>query len=203
MTMQTEIEVKFLNVDFDQLRKKITNIGAKCTVPMRTMRRVVIDYPDRRMQTKQDGWIRIRDEGDKITITYKQTTEGEFGGAKEIEVIVSDYQKAIDIFLAMGLVVHTDQETRRETWEFEGVEIVLDEWPWLNPYIEIEGHSEKAVQEVASKLGFNWDQAVFGSVIMAYKNQYPDTVDMETRISKEPAIKFNLPKPDWFQEKGS
>ena len=197
--MQQEIECKFLNVDHDDMRRKLTSLGGKCTHPMRRMRRVVIDYPDRRMQAKQDGWVRIRDEGDKITLTYKQTTEHEFGGAKEIEVSVSDYQKTIDIFLAMGLVVHTDQETKRETWILEGAEIVLDEWPWLNPFIEIEALDEDLVKNAADKLGFEWSEAIFGSVTVAYRRQYP-AITAQQHISQIPEIKFNLPKPDWFEK---
>lgn len=197
--MQQEIECKFLNVDFEDVRAKLKDIGANCVQPMRMMRRVVIDHPDRRMQKKQDGWIRIRDEGDKVTLTYKQTIEYEFGGAKELEVIISDYQKTIDIFLAIGLVVHTQQETKRETWELDGVEIVLDEWPWLNPLIEIEAQSEAEVKEVASRLGFNWEDAVFGSVTVAYRKQYP-AITKEEHVSQIPEIKFNLPKPDWFEK---
>ncbi len=197
--MQQEIECKFLNIDHDDVRSKLKVLGAECTNPMRMMRRVVIDYPDRRMQVQQDGWIRIRDEGDKITLTYKQTTEHEFGGANEIEVTVSDYQKTIDIFLAMGMVIHTDQETKRETWKIGEVEVVLDEWPWLNPFIEIEGLTEDAVKGVAKQLGYNWDDAIFGSVTVAYRHQYP-RITKDEHISTIPQIKFNLSKPNWFEK---
>jgi adenylate cyclase, class 2 len=196
--MQQEIECKFLNVDHQEVRKKLKKLGAVCEHPMRLMRRVVIDYPDRRMQVDGDSWVRVRDEGDKVTLTYKQAIEHEFGGAQEIEVGVSDYQKTIDIFLAMGLVVHTDQETRRETWKLDNVEVVLDEWPWIDPFIEIEGESEKSVKSVASRLGFDWKNVIFGTVVVAYAKQYPKVKDMGIKISQEPQIKFNLPKPTWF-----
>src|SRR5258708_4923526 len=120
--MQTEIEVKFLNVDFDDIRTNLKAIGGKCVQPMRLMRRVVIDHSDRRMQAKADSWIRIRDEGDKVTLTFKRSKENEFGGAHEIEVTVSSFEKTRDIFIAMGLMVHSYQETKRETWEVEEVE---------------------------------------------------------------------------------
>lgn len=197
--MQTEIEVKFLNVNHEEIRGKLTSLDGKCIQPMRMMRRVVIDFPDRRMQAKQDGWIRIRDEGDKVTLTYKQTTEHEFGGAKEIEVVVSDYQKTIGIFQAAGMIIHTDQETKRETWRVDSVDVVLDEWPWLDPYIEVEGTSKKAVKDVSNKLGFDWKDAVFGSVTTAYRAQYPD-ISADEHISMIPRIKFNLPKPEWFEK---
>lgn len=195
--MQQEIEVKFLNVDFDDVRAKLKAIGAVCEQPMRLMRRVVIDYPDRKLQATGDSWVRVRDEGDKVTLTFKKTTEHEFGGAHEIETIVGDYQKTIDIFLAIGLIVHTAQETKRETWKIDGVEVVLDEWPWLNPYIEIEGLSEQAVKDVAQKLGYDWNDAVFGSVTTAYRHQYP-AITKDEHISQIPEIKFDLSAPEWF-----
>lgn len=200
MSMQQEIEVKFLNVDFDDIRAKLKKLGAVCEQPMRLMRRVVIDYPDRKLQATGDSWVRVRDEGDKITLTFKKTTEHEFGGAHEIEVTVSDYQKTIDIFLAMGLVVHTDQETRRETWKLGDVEVVLDEWPWIKPFIEIEGGSESDVQQVAAQLGLDWNNAVFGSAVVAYQIAYPEAPDVGVKISKEPKIKFDLPVPAWLEK---
>jgi len=195
--MQQEIEVKFLNIDHGVIREKLKAAGAKLEQPMRLMRRVVMDYPDRRMQSKNEGWVRIRDEGDKITLTFKRSIEHEFGGASEIEVTVSDYQKTIDIFKATGLTVHSDQETKRETWTLDGAEIVLDEWPWLNPFIEIEAASEKLVRDVSQTLDFEWNDAVFGSVTTAYREQYPD-IDKNEHISAIPVITFDTPRPDWF-----
>jgi adenylate cyclase class 2 len=162
---------------------------------------VVIDHPDKRMQINNDGWIRIRDEGDKITLTFKQSEENEFGGAKEIEVSVSDYKKTIDIFLSLGMTVHSDQETKRESWLLNNVQIELDEWPWLNPFIEIEANSEEEVKSTAENLGFKWDDVQFGSVIVAYEKQYPKVNEMGIKISSEPKINFDLPKPEWLKEK--
>lgn len=198
--MQQEIEVKFLNVDFDDVRAKLKKLGAVCEQPMRLMRRVVIDYPDRKLQATKDSWVRVRDEGDKVTLTFKKTTEHQFGGAHEIEVTVSDYQKTIDIFLAMGLIVHTDQETKRETWKLNEVEVVLDEWPWIKPFIEIEGDSEPNVQQVAAQLGLDWNEAVFGSAVVAYERHFPNAKDVGVRISQEPKIKFDLPAPAWLKK---
>lgn len=196
--MQQEIEVKFLNVDFDDIRARLKKLGAVCEQPMRLMHRVVIDYPDRTLQATKDSWLRVRDEGDKITLTFKKTTEHEFGGAQEIEVEVSDYQKTIDIFLAMGLIVHTDQETKRETWKLGDVEVVLDEWPWIPPFIEIEGKSEVSVQKTAEQLGLDWNNAVFGSAVVVYQVHYPNGTDVGINISREPNIKFDLPVPAWL-----
>jgi hypothetical protein len=42
--MQPEIEAKFLNVDFNNVRKLLIKNGAKCTMPMRMMKRDAIVF---------------------------------------------------------------------------------------------------------------------------------------------------------------
>ena len=182
------------------MRDKLKKAGATLTVPERVMKRVVVDYPDKRMQQQSHSWVRIRDEGDKVTLTYKQTKEHDLSSIKEIEVEVSDYQKAIDIFLALGMVVHTDQETKRETWDLDGVEVVIDQWPWIPPIVEVEGRSEQAIKDVAKSLGLDWSDALFGSVIVAYEREYPKVKDIGEKIASEPKIAFDLPKPAWMNQ---
>lgn len=195
--MKPEIEVKFLHVDFETIHDQLRTNGAVCTQPMRLMRRVVMDFPGRSLQNDKSAWVRIRDEGNKITLTYKQATEHVFGGASEIEIDVSSYEDSIALLQSIGLVVYTDQETNRETWILDNVEIVLDDWPWLDSYIEIEGATKEAVKEVAAKLRCNWDEAVFGSVSVAYREQYP-AITSDQQFLDISEIKFNTPKPEWF-----
>ncbi len=190
--MKTEIEVKFLDVDHNEVRKKLEEIGAKLITPMRTMRRVTIDTPAMKVK---DAYVRIRDEGTKVTMTYKQFDSLSVDGAKEIELEVSDFQSTIDLLRAAGLPYNSFQESKREAWEFEGAEIVLDEWPWLKPYIEIEGDSESEIRDIAKKLGFDWSDAVFGDVMVAYRAEYPHLGPNDT-IGSIPEAKFDDPLPD-------
>jgi adenylate cyclase class 2 len=189
--MKTEIEVKFLNVNFDRLRTKLRSVGAVCEQPMRLMRRVIIEPPE---LARRDAFVRVRDEGDKITLTYKQFDDHEaMSGVKEIELTVSSFDAMVAIFEQLGISYRSYQESKRETWRFGDVEIVLDEWPWLNPYIEIEGIHEDHVKKTAALLGFNWNDAVFGSVTAAYQKQYPKgQAHQLITISK---VTFDAPLP--------
>ena len=191
--MQAEIEVKFLDVDFDSLREKLKELGGVCEQPMRLMRRVAID--NEFMRDGKDAFLRVRDEGHRTTMTYKQYDELTVDGTKEIEVVVSDFEKTVAILEQAGLKAHTFQETRRETWHLGEVEVVLDEWPWLKPYIEIEGESEQALRKTADDLGFNWDNAVFGDVMAAYRAEYPHLTLKDTVASVE-NVRFGDPLPD-------
>lgn len=190
--MKTEIEVKFVDVDLDDMRSRLTELGAVCEQPMRLMRRVAIDSDF--MRTGKDSFLRVRDEGDKVTMTYKQFDELSLHGAKEIEVTVSSFDDTVAILANAGLPSHTYQETKRETWKLGSVEIMLDEWPWLRPYIEIEADSEDAVRAAASDLGFDWDDAVFGDVMAAYRVQYPHLTEKDT-VANIAEVKFELPLP--------
>jgi len=191
--MQTEIEAKFIDVDINDVRNRLEAAGAKLVQPMRMMRRVTIDPPG---QEAADVFLRVRDEGDKATMTYKSYDDITVDGANEIEVEVSDFQLTVDILASSGLVQKSYQESKRESWQLDGCEIELDEWPWLNPYIEIEGPSVDAVQALADKLGFDWEQAVYGGVAYVYQQQYPDLFTADEFNSQLARIKFDDPPPE-------
>ncbi|MEO6761085.1 MAG: class IV adenylate cyclase [Candidatus Saccharimonadales bacterium] len=193
--MQKEIEAKFLDVDFDDVRKKLEAAGAVCLTPMRLMRRVTFDSAEMKAR---NGWVRVRDEGDRVTVTYKQVDELSVDGVFEVETIVEDFDAMVDIFKQTGIADGSFQESKRETWELDKAEIVLDEWPWLKPYIEIEGKTEEAIREVAKKLDFDWDQAKFGDVMVAYRQQYPH-LKYEDTVGNLAEVRFGMPMPDLFK----
>ena len=192
--MKTEIEAKFVNIDHDDIRAKLTEIGATLEQPMRLMKRVTIDSTQLKAK---DAFVRIRDQGDKVTLTYKQFDELSVTGAKEIEVTVSSFEDTVSLFSAAGLPHGSYQETKRETWNIDSTEIVLDVWPWLNPYIEIEGASEEIIKDVATQLGLNWADAVFGDVMAAYRVQYPH-LGIHDTVGNLPEVKFGEPLPEFL-----
>lgn len=175
--MQTEIEAKFLHVDHDQARKKLQAIGAVCDQPMRLMRRKNYDFPDGRLGSRYNGWVRVRDEGDKITLSYKQLNDRTLLGTKEVSLTVDSFEAADAFLQSIGLEANSYQETKRESWRLDDVQIELDVWPWIDPFIEIEGAHEAAVHDIAKRLGFDIADAVYGSVEVAYQAEYNVTED--------------------------
>ena len=109
------------------------------------------------------------------------------------KVTVSDYESMVALLEQVDLLHKSFQESRRETWQLGAVEVVIDEWPHLNPFIEIEGNSEAEVKDVAKKLGFDWNDAVFGSVTEAYRHQYPNGNSKE--VVNVARIAFDEPLP--------
>jgi adenylate cyclase class 2 len=188
--VKTEIEVKFIDITIDSVRATLEQVGAIVHQPMRLMQRAIIETPE--LETK-NAFIRIRDEGDRHTLTYKQFDEVSLTGAKEIELEISDFSAMIALLEQVNLPVKSFQESRRETWEYGDVEVVIDEWPHLRPYIEIEGTSEQAVRDAAHDLGFDWNDAVFGKVTEVYQRQYPE--GNASQLVNCDRIVFNQPLP--------
>ena len=192
--MQTEIEAKFLRVDPGDIRTRLQNAGATCKQPMQTMRRVIFDNDTMK---KKNSFVRVRDEGYRIAVTYKQYDEISLTGAKEIEFSVSDYDTALAFMEAIGIRPKSMQEAKREIWKLDDAEIVIDEWPWLDPFIEIEAPTETAVKETAAQLGFHWKDAAFGDIMTAYRDRYPKIgTKPEDMVYNLPAVRFGDPLPE-------
>ena len=86
------------------------------------------------------------------------------------------------------------QETKRETWKLGEAEVVIDEWPWLEPFIEIEGPSEESVRDAAAQLEFDWNTAVFGGATEAYRASYPN-LPATMVMDDVPDIRFDAEPP--------
>ena len=193
--METEIEAKFLDIDVAAIREKLTGMGAVRIYPERIMRRRTFDYPDRRLE-QIGGWIRVRDEGEgKITLSYKRTIDRTLHGTKEISLDVSDFETMCNLFLAIGLESKSYQETKREKWEMDDVEITIDTWPWIPTFVELESLSEEKLKAAARKIGFDWSDAMHGAVGTAYQKYFTIT---EEDINSWESITF-IPVPEWLE----
>ena len=192
--MQTEVEAKFLNVNHDQLRKKLKELGAVCERPITSMRRQNFDYQDSRLE-KKGGWIRVRNEGDKVTLAYKQLNDRTLHGTAEVNVVVNNFDATVEFLLAIGMKRTSYQETKRESWRLGDVEIELDEWPWIKPFVEIEAPTEEKLKKIAKDLDLDWKQVLHGSVEIAYTTEYDMT---ESEVNAIFQLRFG-PVPDWLE----
>ncbi|OGL86652.1 hypothetical protein A3I40_00205 [Candidatus Uhrbacteria bacterium RIFCSPLOWO2_02_FULL_48_12] len=194
--METEIEAKFLDINPAVLRDRLRNIGAIQEYQERMMKRKTFDDQGDRLK-KIGGWIRVRDEGDKITLSYKQLNDRTLYGTKEITVTVNNFDAASLLLEAVGFRQKSYQETKREKWTWYGAEITIDTWPWIPTFVEIEAPDEQSLKNIATKLGFDWAKALFGSVETAYQKYYEVT---EEEIDGWVSITFS-PVPDWLEIK--
>lgn len=165
--MQTEYEARFLAIDVDSILDKLSEASATCVMPRTLMRRIVFKNSD---IEQRGGWLRLRDEGHRTTLTYKQTTgaTSAIDTTLEAEIIVSDFAATRALLEAMGFKALRYQENYREEWTLGEVTFDLDTWPDLPTFLEVEGPDEDTVRTAAEQLGLDLSHASFGSVDEVY-----------------------------------
>ena len=174
--MTTEFEAKFSIANKDEFRTLLKSKGAVLVTPERLMRRSLFGE-----HFLEGRWLRLRDEGDRVTLTFKNRSERSITGTQEVEVEVSNYDKAHQIIELSSVPHYAYQENKRESWELDGAQIEIDTWPRCKPHVEVEATSEEEVRAVAEKLGFNWQDAFFDTADEIYAKQ--------NGLTKEQALK--------------
>ncbi|MFH1170738.1 MAG: CYTH domain-containing protein [Candidatus Vogelbacteria bacterium] len=189
--MKIEYEATFVKINKDEIRKRLVTAGAKLLKPEFLQKRATFHFPNG--HEVNQGWVRVRDESDKITLSIKVIDGDKIENQKEICLKVDSFTEAISLLTTLGCVQKSYQESKRELWLLDGVEVMIDEWPFLEPFVEIEGPSEQAVKEVAEKIGFEWSDAKFCAVGTLYAEKYGITED---KINNQtPKIVFEMENP--------
>jgi adenylate cyclase class 2 len=97
------------------------------------MRRHVFDI----VPPSPNTWVRLRDAGSHVSLAVK-TRLPDQALTREIEVSVSDFDRTLALLVELGLSSRSYQENARTTYRVGDVDVTLDEWPGLDPLIEIE-----------------------------------------------------------------
>ncbi len=189
--MKIEYEATFTNIDKNLIRDKLKEAGATLERREFTQKRTVFNLP--KNNEIKGGWMRIRDEGDKITMSLKVVDGDNIEDQKEACTEISNYNEAELILTALGCERKAYQETKRELWILDEVEISIDTWPFLESFIEIEGASEELVKDVSDKLEMNWEEAKFCAVDLLYSEKYG--IPKNQINNNTPEIIFDMDNP--------
>lgn len=189
--MQIEYEATFLKINKNSVRKQLKKVGAKLIRPEFLQTRKTFQLP--KGHEINGGFARIRHEGDKITMSIKIMDGSKIENQKEICLQVDNFKYAEQFLKTLGCKQKSFQESKRELWKLGDVEITIDEWPFLEPFVEIEGKSEKIVKQIAKKLGFDYKKAFFGPAGTLYAKKYK--LPENTVNNKTPKIIFKMNNP--------
>lgn len=170
--METEIECRILEINPEEIQQKLLKVGAE-KIAERNMKRYVYDIDSDDKRT----WIRLRDNGEKITLAVKEIHTDDIDGTKEIEVDVSDFEKTNTILNKLKYNHKAYQENKRISYKLKNVEIEIDFWPKIPPYMEFEGSSVEEIEEVVNLLGFKMSDTTCLSNLKIYKKYGIDLLD--------------------------
>ena len=124
----------------------------------------------------------------------RATKSRSHAGQKEILIAVNSFDGAVALLESIGCEKKSYQESKRELWKLDNVEIAIDTWPFLETYVEIEGSSEEIVKDIAAKLDLDYREAIFDTVNVIYKRKYGKTIDeLDKEVLKN--FTFNTRNP--------
>ncbi len=189
--MYIEFEATFTDITKADARARLKKAGAKLVRAEYLQKRAVFNLP--KGHEIKGGWLRVRDEGNKITMSLKIVDGDKIENQKETQLTVNSFEEAVTLLESIGCMKKAYQESKRELWELDNTEITIDKWPFLEPFVEIEGKSEEQVKKVAEKLGFDYTKAKFCAVDTLYSEKYGISED---RINNHtPEILFEGKNP--------
>lgn len=162
-----EMEVKILDIDIEDVRKRMKEAGAML-VKDEDQENRIFDFPDGRL-LKERGYARLRNVKDRRdgSIQHTMTTKRMLSQEKykvmdEHETVISSGEEGEGIFLALGLQLSHVIRKSRESYRYKDtlVEIDINEKEFFPvPYLEVESASEAELEETVSLLGYTMADA--------------------------------------------
>lgn len=161
--MATEFETRILNINEKDIISKLNSIGA-IKVFSKKFRRYVFD-----IEPNGNRWVRLRDEEDKCTLTYKSRKNNSISGTEEIEVNISDFDKTALILKKISFENIYYQENTRTMFKLNNIEFCIDRWPKIPAFLEIESDSEDDVKKGLKLLGLEYVKHANDSIVDVYR----------------------------------
>lgn len=161
--MATEFETRILDIKKEEIISKLESIGAK-KIFSNKFRRYVFDF-----DPTGNRWIRLRDEGYRVTLTYKSRQNTSITGTEEIETTVSDFDNTALIIKQIKFENIFYQENKRTLYKLHDIEFCIDEWPRIPAFLEVESFSEDNVYKGLKLLNLENSKHENQSIVDVYK----------------------------------
>lgn len=151
MKLMREIEIKVINIDINELRTKLVQLGAK-KIFTGDVSSIILDYKDKRL-SKKDSFLRLRSfDNKKFELTFKGPQQkGPYKVRKEINIGISELADTQKILQSLGLTVIKKIYKFRESYELIikvgkrsiHYHVDIDDYKIIPEFLELEAKNEK------------------------------------------------------------
>lgn len=160
-----EIELKFLNINIENIKQKLKELGAKLKYNTQ-----IESYPflteGFHGSDSSKNFLRIRKSNDEVWITYKgPAKKSSMTIREEIEVKVDNYDNAIKLIEKLGFKRGKVFRKHRLHYELGDIHFELDTVENIPTYLEIETTNEEDMKIICAKLGLDITKGRKGTIV--------------------------------------
>lgn len=172
--MAKEIEVKVLNIDLEEMEKKLLELKAHL-ISQEYQKNLIFDSRDSFIEMDLNSYLRIREvknfltDETNIKLTLKQNISTE-GLRQNIETTteIDDKESMIYILEKLGYDIKEEGTKFRKSYLYENIRFDLDKWDektYPYPYMEIEVENQKDLEKAISLLNIDRSNISTKSII--------------------------------------
>jgi len=168
-----EREVKVLNIDKDEIEKKLKDVGA-ILLKDEEQTNIRFDTETDFLKKKYNGYLRIRItknllNGDtKNTLTFKKSiSRGKLRVNEETETEISNFEETVKIIEFLGYNKKRPGYKHRRSYSYDNITYEIDTWDietYSKPYLEIEMSSEEELEKAIKLLNLDRSQITTKSI---------------------------------------
>jgi len=168
-----EREVKVLNIDKDEIEKKLKDAGA-ILLKDEEQTNIRFDTETDFLKKQYNGYLRIRItknllNGDtKNTLTFKKSiSRGKLRVNEETETEISNFEETVKILELLGYNKKRPGYKHRRSYSYENITYEIDTWDkdtYSKPYLEIEMSSEEELEKAIILLNLDRSQITTKSI---------------------------------------
>ena len=162
-----EREVKVLNIDKEDIEKKLIDIGA-VLVKDENQINYRFDTDDYYLKKTYDGYLRIRITNDNLsgetisTMTFKRNLKRDsLRINEEVNTDLSNWESAAKIIELLGYKQKRPGYKHRRSYMYENILFEIDTWDeetYSKPYLEIEVFSDEGLEKAIKILNLDRSQ---------------------------------------------
>ncbi|MCF6463564.1 class IV adenylate cyclase [Clostridium sp. Cult1] len=172
--MTKEIEIKVLNIDLDDMERKLKELGAKL-ISKEYQKNIILDSKDRYIERELNSYLRIRETKNLLTnetiinLTLKKNVSRD-GARKNIEITtrIDDIGSMISILKDLKYEIMEEGYKERRSYLYEKIRFDLDKWDketYPFPYMEIEVEKEEDLNKAIYLLNINRNNITTKSIM--------------------------------------
>lgn len=165
-----EVELKFLEIDIEETKQKLLELGAVLVYDT-TIHSQSFNGNGFHGSDSSQKYLRIRETDGKVTLTYKEPAvqDSLTTSRKEIEIELDNYEKGLELVSSLGLVPEEVFSKHRSHFELGTLHFEIDTVSGIPPYLEIETENEEEMSRACELLGLSITNGKKGTIFEIYK----------------------------------